>query len=187
MLMPDQWGKMGIWAKDKMASYFDPTAIVKEDASLNEIKSDHKGFYIGLVDSSGTDIAREGFLKETTDGALTDILDSAKNVLHSLFDSLKNKNIVKEKVFTSTFHLIEVQDCVYLPGKTTWDENKDGIFFMWGQDHRGLYLPYQIQTMNMGKTQILDRVCAWEAGVASSLWRNPEGLVWKLVCNSHSL
>jgi hypothetical protein len=147
-------------------------------ASLNIA---HKGFYVGMVDAEGEEACRTGFLKESQN-----ICDSADIVVTNLHNDLKTQGISPSKIHTSSFHFTLVTDVRYISDPLSWDEEKDGVYFMWGQDYRGLYLPYQIKRMGIPKVKVLDRLCTWEAGVASNLWRLPCGLIWKIACQSHA-
>jgi len=183
MLTGNQWSSLVNHARSKIDHYYDPASIFAEQQDLRlQLEIKHKGVYIGFDDSRGNPILREGFLKD----GLLNILQTTEQVVDNVYSMLRKESIPISKVHTGTFHFTIVTDVTYLPNPTAWNENRDGVYFMWGQDYRALYLPYQIRKMNLSKIEILDRLCSWEAGVAANLWRLPEGLVWKLTCHSHS-
>lgn len=177
-----QQSKLAQYCKSKVVSAFDPSFQVVLDDETSAFSMPHKGFYIGFSDSSGTEICRDGFLKDN----LLSVFDSANTAIIALISSLKSKNVVLEKIHSGTFYYTLVTDCIYFPDPLGWDENADGVYFMWGQNYRGLYLPHQIKKMNISKIDIMDRLCAFESHMASSLWRLPEGMVWALKCMSFS-
>jgi len=139
----------------------------------------HKGFYIGILDSNGNDLLREGFLKESC----PNVFDSANNIIDQIHDKDKEGQYDK-KVFDNRLYLTLVKDLQYIENPLDWDENNDGIFMMFGQKFKGLYLPYQIRRMNCPKKEVLDRLASWECGTVSSLWALPETLVSKILCDS---
>lgn len=160
---------------------YDPSSMFVEQENLKkELNIPHRGFYIGVVNSTDEEVSRVGFMQE----GLTNIRDSATIVCKNLYDELVSKNVVVDRIKTSTFFFSVVWDCIYLPDPLIWNESTDGVYFMWGQRYKGLYLPYQINRMKMSKIDILDRLCSFEAKVPSSLWRLPEGLVFRVLCDS---
>ena len=165
--------------RSKVVAGFDPATMFVENKDLpNALQLVHKGFYIGILSSTNEEVIREGFLKED----LQNVLESANIVIENVIRRLKQKSIPLSQIHTSSFHLTIVSDVVYIQNPTHWDENKDGVYFQWGQNYKALYLPYQIKRMNIPKIEIMDRLCGWEAGLAANLWRKPEGLVWKMTC-----
>ncbi len=120
------WDRLSAYAKAKLLSLYEPDSIVHEDQNLRtDTDINHVGFYIGLEDSSGDQIAREGFMKEPLHNA-TDTVDI---VIKNMFSILQNKNYNKSKIQTSTFHYVLINEASYIPDPLQWDENKDGIFF----------------------------------------------------------
>lgn len=176
-----QLEQLSIYVRSKVCSLFESSIFSDPPGWYESMSFPHKGFFIGVFGPSGEEIARVGFLKD----GLTNVSESSYIVTKDLFNELKSKNFFVEDVKKSTFHFVIVQDCIYLPDPMLWNENKDGIYFMWGQKYRGFYLPYQVRQMNMSKIDVMDRLCAYECKVPSSLWRLAEGLCWKLVCISH--
>jgi len=183
MLTPKQWDSLTNHVRSKLDHYYDPSVIFAEAKDLRpQLELRHKGFYVGFDDSRGKPILREGFLKDD----MPNVLQSADQVLDNVYSTMRNQSIPVSKVHTGTFHFTVITESTYMPNPTAWNENRDGVYFMWGQDYRALYLPYQIKGMNLNKIEVLDRLCSWEAGVAANLWRLPEGLVFELTCHSHS-
>jgi len=183
MLTNQHFIKLANHVRSRVTAAYDPAALFAEDPDLKkQLNTPHKGLYIGIISSTNEPLAREGFLKEEQ----TNALDSASIVVSSLQSAFEKNNITIDKIKTATFHFSVISDCVYMPDPSTWNENNDGIYFMWGQKYRGLYLPYQIKSMNLPKSEIMDRLCSWEAGVTSNLWKLPEGLCYRLICQSHA-
>lgn len=176
-----QWGKVANYVRSSVVSQFDPGSMFTQDVDVSALSHPHQGFYISVESSSGEHLAREGFLKEN----LKSIKESLDIVSRNVYSALSAKGVGLSDVQTSTFYFTLVLNHYYISDPLSWDENADGVYFMWGQDYRALYLPYQIKKMNVSKVEILDRLCCHEAGVVSNLWRLPEGLVWRLVCQTH--
>lgn len=183
MLTHSQLNQLASYTRSRVVSMFDPAQMFAESDSLRkELESAHRGFFVGVVDHNGNELCRSGFLKEDQ----KNIRDSAEMVVKGLFSELQSQNVTVDIVRKATFHFTIVNECIYMPDPTVWNENSDGIYFMWGQRYKAMYLPYQIRRLNMSKIDIMDRLCMWEAGVASNLWRLPCGLMWRLVCQSHT-
>lgn len=182
MLSDTQCNKLASYARTKIISLLDASTPAVSDSSIRaELNAAHKGFYIGVVDAEGEEIVRSGFLKGSQN-----VFDSVDMASQQAADSLRTAGVTISKVHTSTFFFTLVNDVTYMQDPMSWQEDSDGVYFMWGQSYRGLYLPYQIKQMSVSKVEVLDRLCAWEVGVASNLWRLPEGLVWRLSCQSFS-
>lgn len=177
-----QWRKVADYVRSSIGSQFDPGFMLKPDIEVTSLVHPHQGFYIGVETPSGEHIAREGFLKEN----LKNIKESLDIVSRNVYSALVSKGFSLSDVQTSTFYFTLVLSNYYISDPLNWDENADGIYFMWGQDYRALYLPYQIKKMNVSKVEILDRLCCHEAGVISNLWRVPEGLCFRIVAQSYT-
>ncbi len=178
-----QWDRLSNHVRSKIASLYDPAQMFVEQQDLKaSLVVPHIGFYIGVLDSGGNEIIREGFMKE----GLGNAVDSVNVVIKNLFDGLQDRSVDHSRTSTSSFNFTMITACDVLKHKMAWDESRDGVYFQWGQRYRGLYLPYQIKNMNSSKLEIMDKLCSWEAGVASNLWRLPEGLVFKLTCEIHT-
>lgn len=184
MLTQSQFNQLAVYFKNKIISSFDPAQMVREeDGFYEQMILSHIGLFVGVVNQNDQELCREGFLEENH----TNLKDSADVVVNSLFSELKSRNIVVDVVRKSTFHLSIVTDCIYMADPIMWDENKDGVYFMWGQRYKGMYLPYQIRRLNMSKIDVMDRLCSHEIGVVANLWRLPEGLCFKLITQSYDL
>lgn len=180
----DKLSRLAAYCKSRLVSTYDSATFVPIDDNLiADLTSPHKGFYIGVSDSAGQEVAREGFLKE----GLGSVFETANIVGNNLSATLKSKNVTLDKIQTGTLYFTIVLDCVFIADPLAWDENSDGVYFMWGQNHRGLYLPYQIKKMNIPKIEIMDRLCSHEVGVVSSLWKLSESLVWVIKGQSFSI
>ena len=169
------------YVRGKLAQSLDPTYMFVPPEGLDDNIA-HKGLYIGLINSSDKEICRSGFLKDKQ----TSVLNSLEIAIAEAVGLLKSKNITKPIVETSIIHISIIKDCIYITHPLEWDESSDGIGFQWGQKYKSVYMPYQIKNMSESKINIMDRLCSIEAGVPSNLWKLPEGLVYRLVCESFS-
>jgi len=166
------------YIKSKIDNLYDSSQLVIEDKNLATFSNMiHKGFYIGMVDAKDEDIVKKGLLQEN----LTNIVSSADTASQMVYDYLKLQNIPRSKFQTSTIYITIVIDVQYIANPMSWDETKDGVYFMWGQDFKGFYLPYEIQRMNLSKIEVLDILLSSNK-MPSSLWKIPESLIYRLVC-----
>jgi len=183
MMDRSTWPELANHFRTALAAKFDPTVLVPSNISLKTVTKElHKGLYIGVMDNNDQEVACEGFLEEK----LQNVADSVARVLDPIHESLKRSGMNKNSAQTAAFHFTVVHDVVYIKDPREWNENTDGLFFQWGQEYKGIMLPYQIRKLNVPKTEVLDRLCSLKAGVASSLWRLPEGLVFRLISDSYS-
>ena len=169
------------YIKSKIDHCYDQSLPIVEDKELQSLLNvPHKGFYVDIIDAKDENVVKRGTLSE----GLTNIVASVDNAIQMIYDFLKMHNIPRSKVQTSTFYITVILDVQYISNPMEWDETKDGVYFMWGQDFRALYLPHEIQRMNLSKIEILDRLCSLEAKVPSSLWKSPCGLIFRMSCFS---
>lgn len=183
MLSNTQWTSLANYVRTKTVSLFDPGSIFSEEAGLDSLlRYAHKGFYVGVATPEGQDLVREGFLQD----GLTSLKQSSDIVVKNLVSAFKGKDANTSTISTSTFHFTVITDVQYIADPMDWKEDSDGVYFMWGQNYKGLYLPYQIKKMGASKVEVLDKLCSWEAGLVSNLWRLPEGLVWRLSCQTYT-
>lgn len=166
--------------RSKVIHLYNPeTEFLVSDSLQNELDIDHKGFYIGII-KDGQEIAQQGFMSEDAN----DLLKSVDVVIKDLFEKLNNTNISKDIVRKSTFHLEIIKECKYIVNPLEWDEDKDGIYFMWGQDYSAMYLPYQVKLKNQNKIDLMDQLCCFEAKLPANLWRLPEGMCFRIESES---
>ena len=178
MIADKVWENLLSYVRHKIESSIDPTLVFVEPEGLKDsLNLPHKGFYIGIMNSSSEDILREGYLKE----GLHNVFESTHTTIGNICKQLKNENIAVSQIQTGKIFLTVVSDVIYIQNPTHWDENKDGVYFQWGQNYKALYLPYQIKHMDLSKIEIMDRLCGWEAGLASNLWRKSSGLVFRML------
>jgi len=183
MLTNNQWSSLSNHVRTKLNYYYDPAVQFVEQADLREqIKIKHKGVYIGFEDGDGKYSAREGFLKED----LLDIVGGFDQATDLMYTKFRKDGIAVSKLHTGTFYFTIITDVKYLPNPTSWDEARDGVYFMWGQNYRALYLPYEIQKMGLSKIDVLDRLCSFSAKIPANLWKFPEGLIFRLLSHSFS-
>jgi len=169
------------YIKSKIDNLYNLSLPVIADKELNTLSNtQHKGFYIGIIDSKEEEVVRTGIMHEN----LTNIVTSADTACQMVYDHCKLQNIPKSKIQTSTFYTTVITDVQYIADPRLWDETKDGIYFMWGQDFKGFYLPYEIQRMGLSKIEIWDHLLSTQIKIASNLWKLPEGLCWRLSCIS---
>lgn len=181
-LTPELWKKLAIYVKSVLFSKRDPSTLVPEltKLDLEDLHRKHRGFYIGLQDSSQKDTALVGFMDE----GLDNLGDSVKKVVDALDSEINAKQISISSMQTSVFYFTIINNIEFINNGLAWNENEDGIYFNWGDKYKGMYLPYQIKNMNIKKTEIMNRLVSYEAKIPSNLWRLPEGMTWKLVCDS---
>lgn len=171
--------KILIYIRDYLKQLFDSNSVI-DNSFWSNIDFPHKGVYIsGLFEKQNHKI---GFMNETT-GKLQESFDLALNMMYDYMNSNK-LNSTNLKLFK--FNVTIIYDVVYIQDPMKWDDKKDGIYFQWGQKYKAFYLPYEIYTMNMDKVQILNYLCSTSAKVPANLWRMPEGLVFKIICESFS-
>lgn len=173
-----QWDKLINYVRTSVTSKFDSSIIVS-DHNFN-IPVNHIGFFISIELANGDIVFRDGFLKAN----LTDIKSSSDIVINNIKSVLTAKNIKLSEIQGSTFYFTSVINQSYMADPLSWNENVDGVYFQWGQDYRGYYLPYEIRKMNIPKIEIMDRLCSHQCNLVTNLWRLPEGLCFKLICES---
>jgi len=182
MFSEKQWNKISNYIRSKITLEFDPSHLFQEDKNLrSELDVSHKGFYLSILDSEGNKVLKEGFLKESC----MNVMDSMDIVLGNSIKKLKLDAVRLTKLQTSTFYFTVITDVIYISDPLRWDEKQDGIYFMWGGDYSSILLPFEIQKKSLSKIDTLDSLCS-RANMPSSLWRLPEGLIWRLVAYSYS-
>ena len=182
MISSNDWKKFSNYFRTKLIFRLDETQpFIPDDTLQQNFEVPHKGFYVDIIDSSGIQIALDGFLEEN----LNNVILSADLTMDSVCEILKSKNITVAKLHTSTFHFCIIFDVIYLPNPMAWDDKVDGVYFQWGQRFKSFYLPHQVKSLNMHKSDVLDRLCS-SAGTVSNLWKLPEGLIFALKNESHT-
>jgi hypothetical protein len=177
----ETWESASVCFKAKILSKFDPSTLVPPIGDLqSKLHIDHKGFFICLFDSSKKKIVRTGFMED----GQSDIVNSATKAIDALHKELEANKVSYAKLLTAVFNFVVVWDVVYLKNSLGWNENDDGVYFSWGDEYKGFYVPSEIKQMKVPKTEILNRLCSFECHVPSNLWRLPEGLVSRIVCDS---
>jgi hypothetical protein len=180
----DIWKKLSLLLKARLLSKYDPGTLVPEDEGIKQkLEIPHHGVYITVYDSRGKSLSRAGFLK---DGS-TNVLDSAMSSLNGVYTELESKGIPHKKLLTSSYNFAVIWDLLFIENSLAWDVNEDGIYFSWGDRYKGMYLPHDIKQMSVTRAEILNRLCSWEIGLPSNLWRLPEGLSYRMLCDSHSI
>jgi len=174
--------KLSQYAKHFVLAKYDPSTLVPViDPESAELKLAHKGVYVGINDSTGNQTIRTGFLDEDC----SNVLNSLNRVLEAVYAELSTKGISAKLVQTSIFYLTVVTEVVFIGNPLSWNENEDGVYFSWGEKYKGLYLPYEIKQLSVKKTEIMNRLCSLQSRVPSNLWRLPEGMCSRLVCESY--
>ena len=150
------------------------------------ISQPHVGVYLSIYSAKNEQIFRQGFMGEKSETLIKSV--------DTVIQSHKSKLQKMAETATSVCYLTIITDCVYLKEKLNWNENQDGVYMQWGQRYRGIFLPHEVKSLGLPKITIMDRLCAfqmsrWEDGMAislpSSLWRLPEGLVYRVVGETH--
>lgn len=180
----DTWSRLSSLLKARLLAKYDPGIIVPDAGDISsKLDIPHRGFYLNIYDSSNEQIARVGFLEK----GCTNILESAMQALEGMYTELEAKNIPHKKLLTGVYNFVIVWDLMFLSHSLEWDINTDGIYLNWGDRYKGLYLPYEIKKMSVTKVETLNRLCSWEVGIPSNLWRLPECMCWKILADSYSI
>ena len=180
----DIWVRLANLLKSRLLSKYDPGTLSPDDGELgSKLEFHHHGFYISVYDSSKNKMARTGFLQE----GCTNILHSAIQALDGLHSELKSKGVPSKKLLTSSYNFVAVWDLIFIENPLLWDENLDGVYLNWGDRYKGMYLPYEISQMSVTKPETMNRLCSWEIGIPSNLWRLPEGMTYKILCDSYNI
>ena len=183
-LSKDIWNSFATLLKNKLVAKYDPTALVASDPDLSsKLQMPHKGFYITALDSSKEELSKVGFLKDEQ----TDLVASSHKVIEALYIELQTKGVSQQQLLTGSFNFTAIWDVVFTNNGINWNENEDGVTFEWGDRYKGMYLPWEIQEMTVSKVEIMNRLCSHIASVPSNLWRLPEGMCNRLICDSHSI
>ena len=176
-ILSDQWDKISSYARTLLISMLDPS--VATPVPINVVAA-HKGFYIIIVDNEGKQLVKEGFLAEN----IFNISESSAKVINGIHNKAKLTNIPLSQLKSSSFYFYLINNINYIANPTLWDEAKDGLFFMWGQDFKSILLPYEIKKIGGSKINVLDTLCS-QCNLPSSLYKLPEGLVWRIDCDEH--
>lgn len=178
------WLRLATLLKARLLSKYDPGTLVPSDEGISsKLEFQHRGFYISVYDSKRDQIARTGFLQEDC----TNILHSAMQALEGLYSELKAKGISPKTLLTSSYNFVAVWDLIFMENPLAWDANVDGVYFSWGDKYKGMYLPSEIKQMSVTKSEILNRLCSWRMEIPSNLWRLPEMMTYKILCDSYSI
>ena len=178
------WTRLAPLLKARLLAKYDPGILTPDASGLSsKLAIRHQGCYISVHDSQKNKLARVGFLRQNCQ----DVLESATQVLEALHTELEAKGIPHKKLPSSSYNFAVVWDLVFIENPLAWDANTDGIYLNWGDKYKGLYLPYEIKQMSTTKVEVLNRLCSWELGIPSNLWRLPEGMTYKILCDSYSI
>lgn len=170
--------------KSKLLAKFDPSVLVLVETDIEEkLNLKHKGFYLGLIKPNGDILHQTGFLQD----GQTNILESSIKAIDAMYIELQAQGISGKSIPTASFSITVVWDVIFDNNGLAWNENEDGIYFSWGDRYTGMYLPYEIKAMNISKVEIMNRLCSYKTGTASNLWRLPEGMCSRLICDSYIL
>lgn len=180
----DIWSELATLLKSKLLAKYNPDTFTPDSGKISsKLEIQHRGFYISIFDSKNDKLAQVGFLRE----GCTNVLESAVQALEGIYSELQAKGVSHKKLPTSSYNFTAVWDVVFLENSLAWDANTDGIYLNWGDRYKGMYLPSEIKQMSTTKAEVLNRLCSWELGVPSNLWRLPEGMTYKILCDSFSI
>lgn len=180
----DIWLNLATLLKSKLLAKYDPGVLTPDPGKMgSKLEIQHRGFYITIYDSKNNKIACTGFLRE----GCTNVLDSAMQALEGIYSELQATGISHKKLPTSSYNFVAVWDMVFLENSLAWDANTDGIYLNWGERYKGMYLPSEIKQMSITKAEVLNRLCSWKLGIPSNLWRLPEGMTYKILCDSYNI
>lgn len=178
------WARLASLLKNRLLAKYDPGILPPDVSEISsKLSVRHQGCYISVYDSQNSKIVRAGFLKEGGQN----ILESATQVLEALHIELEAKGVSHKKLPSSSYNFVVVWDLVFIENPLAWDMNTDGIYLNWGDRYKGLYLPYEIKQMPITKAEVLNRLCSFQLGIPSNLWRLPEGMTYKILCDSYSI
>ncbi len=178
------WDKLASFLKSRLLAKYDPGVLSPDASGLDSsLKIQHGGCYISVYDSKREKIARAGFLRQ----GCQNVLNSATQALEALHTELEAKGIPHKKLPSSSYNFVVVWDLVFIEHSLAWDANTDGIYLNWGERYKGMYLPYEIKQMSVTKAEVLNRLCSWELGIPSNLWRLPECMCWKILADSYTI
>lgn len=177
------WSRLASSLKSQLLMKYDSGVLPSDISDLNsKLAIQHQGCYISIYDSQKIKIARSGFLRQGEN-----VLDSLMQVTDALHAELEAKGISHKKIPSSSFNFAVVWDLLFIENSLAWDANTDGVYLNWGEKYKGFYLPYEIKQMPVTKAEVLNRLCSWELGLASNLWRLPEGMTYRMLCDSYSV
>ena len=159
-----QWRKIQISIK----KYFSNGNIL----ALDSILESHKGAFLALFDKNGNLVQESKVLK-----------DGLKN-LHETINELC-ESINKEELNFSSVQLCIIREVSYIKNPLDWEIEHDGVCFQWGNKFKAFYMPYEIVKINGDKVTVLDKLCCHKCNCPSSLWKMPEGLVFKIIVDWH--
>lgn len=175
------WNKLLNHIRSKVLHLYDPSTEFKvEDNIASELQTDHQGFYIGVVDKNGNEITTVGFMQD----GLDNVFQSADIVVQKLFNDLQKQKISRNDFRSFSVYLEVIRSCKYIINPLEWNEEKDGVYFMWGQKYSAICLPYQVKLRNKNKIDLMDQLVSWDTKLPSNFWRLPEGMCFRLRCES---
>lgn len=178
------WSHLATLLKTRLLAKYNPGTLTPDDSGIvSKLEIPHHGFYLSVYDSGKGKIARVGFLR----AGCKNILESATQALEGLHTELEAKGISHKKLLTSSYNFVVVWDLIFIENSLAWDANVDGIYFSWGDRYKGMYLPYEIKQMSTTKVETLNRLCSWEMGIPSNLWRLSEMLSYRMLVDSYSI
>jgi hypothetical protein len=155
------------------------SALSDESAKVVAIDGPIAGCFLCICDPSGRCLKRYGHLgsKDSYDETVIgDIVAQASGDLPH--DAIRFGGV--------SFHLVVIRHLEPLKeDPLNWEPGKDGVCFQWGQDHMAYYLPLETNDAGMTKQDTMHRLCCMGAGLPSNFWRKPEGLVWRMECETY--
>lgn len=167
--------KLSSYVKNQIISKFDPSIMVTEN--ISDITFPHFGFYICIDDVHNNQVCKIGFLQSSS----LDIEKTITSVILNVVSDIKAKSIPLSELKIYSFHCCLIIGNMHIIDPLAWDEKKDGVYFMWGQDYKSILLPNEIAKLNTHKIYIMDKLCM-NAKLISNLWRLNEATVFKLIC-----
>jgi AMMECR1 domain-containing protein len=176
------WKTIDKYCRESIANRFNASNLIS--TVLPTIEEPHHGFYIGLISASGKELGRGGVLRSVKANTL-DLSADIKDAVDNLYQTLKSSHVDENTAKVSSVFLTVLRGFEYIEDPMKWDDSKDGVYFAWGEKYRAFYLPYQIRLMAVSKIETMDRLCSFEAHVPANLWRLPEGMVYKILCESY--
>ena len=75
VLNDEQWKGVMNYFRSKLLHQLDLSHFVENTRWREELQMPHKGFYVGIVSSSGANLLQEGFLSENLTNVITSVDD----------------------------------------------------------------------------------------------------------------
>lgn len=170
--------------RTRLESLYDPTIPFAEAEGIRDlIQPEHIGaFIIAYDEPRRQQVCKVGHHDKPAD----DPLQTLNDLIPTVYADLTKQGISIDHFKRLTIDCHVITHAEYLADPIAGFQPDHGIYLQWGQTYKGCYLPSEIKRMKdkgLSPAAILDRLTAWECGLASNLWRTECGLCYRLVCS----